>query len=1683
MSVLIKFVILTMLLTNVWSLSVVRDLIQYNVVGLPVLHKTTSWEFDPDVGKRRSRQYQELNGHLGEKAIERLGLGIDGRDLERLEQQRKRDEGQLGASILAMDDKESSLLLTADSNTSFFSTDDDHDLVPWIKILEHLNEFYLNALKALFDEKCFLRESKTSVPVKGLRKEEFASTIAEIFGDDKFLNQAITMFNEIDKEEEGIITWAQFLDFAQKHLEPIATNTIDVNEGQIINCPHAKREAIIKIVSLETEQYFCYAIISKHGCIGLYDGNINFLTSYTALMTREDIDRTDEERRRKVRWITDAIFIAEVLMFVITNNARSIVIYDASNLHHIPVWLILGIPNVLHCLTYCFNTHPYILYAGNECGEIISFHFLQSSISLLRKKHNDKLTLFYWQELRYEKDFVLIKSCGKFFSESVKHIQYFTDNNTVVACSRDATNSLIIKFIDNRIKPYVFKIKRGVNCFYISKKLKILVTGSEDSALRIWNIYLTSNPIITLRSHKFGIIDVVIIESEKVLLSISRDGALKLWNLTEYMCIKSISIKFPSFKEMGKIIEWGKQCIFPGPKRMLSESTTEVESSKKDKWARSNILVSCCNYISCIRLYFLDGKDRNLDSSVLPAPPLQNSVLIPASWKISDENVDFKIDYTDVDSKTQKYIESLNFILKKDFLSDDNLNSEINFKIARLENKKHKMKGVVAQGAPYLALDLAEIEEIKLSPNLPVLDSKKIRQLVEKTEKMLSDAGARSLVFSSPSSSSRSKSSRTSSNRAISLKEDVEDATLTLFKQLADKLNLEQNVCTQAWNSYQQIRPKFDLEGDELHWLGCAIFVACRNTMTPTVGQSVLEGNCISLTSLLRHSNLSLMQFFNKIKRWAEMIKTTEDFHKKIDTLQSKVAVAFNIFQKYWPAFMEVFNPLTDIDTKQHRNRRQRPQPCTTTQLFEFCWLLFITVKTEDDSYSKDLVMSHHLLHACCDLLFQNAFLDARKDLLNPNFRCLPEDWSNVDYVLPEEAPCTISTFYKEDVKDAIYVKKYKFHDIISSLFERRVLQGDSARFTGLLNPSVFDANYNGLKKTYEAHLLTKGDFDERILLAEFRRQRKLKEQASLVENLESANPVEGSRQAPITPLTGRRFLGPKRTSDLNSSIAHNIMCLQNLIANRPLSPSEELRAIFKSCEPDPTESIHNILSQLQAKYCEKSSHLSDINATEVNHRATLTLKLAYKFLENILKSEKKRIPDLSFLMQKDSFFNSLYACSLEIVEYSHNTHNSPREFPWVLNALELTVYDFVKVIEITIRSDDQLPRYIVKHLSWVEERILESLMWEEDSALWKTINQSGEDIPMFEDIALPGYMKYGSTQNDPIQVQPVIPNTDSPGPSATETFQSPNINNANAPNIVNSQVKKNLFPTIKPGQSVLQSNKLTHMVLIDDGKYVKIVDSPNSEQIVAAATPVTDAKPKKGGSLCIIFRKFYNLAGVRMDHLCSKLGITAMDLQCKIWTVFEYSVRYTDLMKNRHLDQILMCAVYVICKVTGRTYQFTDIMKQYRDQPQANSDIYRNVLIKEDATPSRSDLIQFYNKVYVTKIREFALKFSNQGTNLPLSPLPVVKPLIASPKTEIQKNIFIKPYDSPTKVFNSGRIMQYCFNRSTSEDLRDINNTINTNGKRLLDNYDADLLSRPTNKKVAALIKDRERVQDLDAE
>lgn len=103
----------------------------------------------------------------------------------------------------------------------------------------------------------------------------------------------------------------------------------------------------MKIVLIESDKYFAYVMITKHGKIGLYDGNLNFLTCYHVLMSREDITRSERERRRKNRWVTDAIFCHDIQMFFISNSTGSLAIYEASGIKHVPYWLILGTPEIV----------------------------------------------------------------------------------------------------------------------------------------------------------------------------------------------------------------------------------------------------------------------------------------------------------------------------------------------------------------------------------------------------------------------------------------------------------------------------------------------------------------------------------------------------------------------------------------------------------------------------------------------------------------------------------------------------------------------------------------------------------------------------------------------------------------------------------------------------------------------------------------------------------------------------------------------------------------------------------------------------------------------------------------------------------------------------------------------------------------------------------------------------------------------------------------------------------------------------------------------------------------------------------------------------------------------------------------------------------------------------------------
>merc|ERR1712141_215209 len=192
-----------------------------------------------------------------------------------------------------------------------------------------------------------------------------------------------------------------------------------------------------------------------------------------------------------------------------------------------------------------------------------------------------------------------------------------------------------------------------------------------------------------------------------------------------------------------------------------------------------------------------------------------------------------------------------------------------------------------------------------------------------------------------------------------------------------------------AWESYTEAKDKYTLEGDLIHWLACALYVACRNSTLPTVGQAsaTVQGNGVSLTRLLRCSKLSLIEFFSKAQKWADMTNLKMEFRQKIDLLERNFAVSNVIFKKYQPIFVSLFKDPANDPPKVNRSRKTKKPPCTPGEVFDFCWNLFIRVKALCPDISDDLVNSYHLLLSCVDHIYACAYKSERSDLLNEKFQ------------------------------------------------------------------------------------------------------------------------------------------------------------------------------------------------------------------------------------------------------------------------------------------------------------------------------------------------------------------------------------------------------------------------------------------------------------------------------------------------------------------------------------------------------------------------------------------------------------------------------------------------------------------------------------------------------------------------
>uniref|UniRef100_A0A8C7UFF8 Retinoblastoma 1 n=1 Tax=Oncorhynchus mykiss TaxID=8022 RepID=A0A8C7UFF8_ONCMY len=725
------------------------------------------------------------------------------------------------------------------------------------------------------------------------------------------------------------------------------------------------------------------------------------------------------------------------------------------------------------------------------------------------------------------------------------------------------------------------------------------------------------------------------------------------------------------------------------------------------------------------------------------------------------------------------------------------------------------------------------------------------------------------------------------------------------FMTLCQSLQVIDAVCDRAWTIWKAVQASVDkvLDTQKRLWAAC-LFVAVID----------LEVASFTFTQILKAVDLNVKQFLGLLKK----------MDVNLDTISTKVNSAVTRLEKKYDVSRALY---------------QRFEKCvgiSGKEILRSCWTMFLLAKGGALQMEDDLVISFHLMvcvleffiRRCPPSLLQPLYQSVISTAQSPPTRTSRRNQSKAK---PRQAPPEVDvqlleTLCKENDCSVEEVKSV-YQTSFSAFLDSMSLSGTRDL------PQATD-----LSKQYEELYFKSRDFDSRLFLDN--------DETLLTPKVEPM-PVE---RTPRKNMPEDVVLIPPQTPV--RAAMNSIAQLRVDLITSGDQPSSNLAVYFKNCTVDPTEEVLQRVESLGLLFSQRFGQAVGPRCVGLGkQRFTLGIRLYYRVMESMLKSEEKRlsVQNFSKLLNDSTFHTSLLACALEVVmatyggEFLQNNGGVPVEtdlcFPWILDVFQLTAFDFYKVIESFIKAEPSLSKDIVKHLD-------ACLM----NAVPCLLKRTREEGPV-EQAEPP------ATLNQPLQHNH----------TAADLYLSP----------------------VRPSSRTLPAPEST---------------APPSSQPSAPAPHQTPRHPKSN-SLSLFYKKLYRLAYMRLKMLYTQLLTSHPELEPIMWTLFQHTLQNEyELMRDRHLDQLMMSAMYAICKVKNVDLRFKTIVTAYKNMPNTNQEVQNacllNVLVFSTDTLPTVSLPQPPTLSPIPHIPRSPYKFPNSPLRVPGS-----------------NNVYISPMKSPTRM------------------------------------------------------------------
>lgn len=282
-----------------------------------------------------------------------------------------------------------------------------------------------------------------------------------------------------------------------------------------------------------------YITVSRCGMVNFWSLSLEHLKTHKIKHPRSVT--------QKALWVTDFCFLPNLNMLAVASTTGSITFYDVTAYRFDKVLTLTKLDVCPLCIHYWVDpstpTRSKLFWGdprGNICALVFEgcekICFFKQKVSACQPPKFEEFPLLLGERVCGVKGYMF----REVHSDKVLNVKYYDKlNESILSCCSGSNDSLHMGDIQQN-KSIYFTCPYGVQTFAYNHSHNLILTGGRDRIIRIWNPFLSSEPIMKIRGPNNPIDFIFVHERYDYMITVTNRKEIQVFDMDGQKCLQDI---------------------------------------------------------------------------------------------------------------------------------------------------------------------------------------------------------------------------------------------------------------------------------------------------------------------------------------------------------------------------------------------------------------------------------------------------------------------------------------------------------------------------------------------------------------------------------------------------------------------------------------------------------------------------------------------------------------------------------------------------------------------------------------------------------------------------------------------------------------------------------------------------------------------------------------------------------------------------------------------------------------------------------------------------------------------------------------------------------------------------------------------------------------------------------------